>query len=96
MKKQLIRVLFSCVSLLLVLSVFIFNSTHDQQQDSQNRTIATIDPKFVEIGPNINGRTPALDLLIDDPQAIEEIVRKLNLYDDTGFDHLSEIHPIFD
>ena len=94
MKKQLLQVLLPCLCLLAVSCVFVLKSTHDQQKDAHNHSVVKVDPEFVEIPPDVEGRTPALDFFIDDPRFIEEIVRKLDLHDDTGFSHLSEIHPI--
>ena len=94
MTDQLSRALFPFIALLVMLFLFIFNSVNDHQFDSNNKPAVQVYPEYIEIVPSAEGPIPALERFFDSPNAINEMIQKLDLYDDTGFSHLSDVHPL--
>ena len=94
MADQISRTLIIAFGFSLAAILLVFISSYERRYGPAYKPALEPSPQYMEIESRVNGRIPALNFFIDDPNSIDETIRKLDLNDDTGFSHLSEIQPL--
>lgn len=93
MKKHLLKVILLSSFVLALVSMFTLLSTNHQLSETPSRLVVKAGSEFIEVPPDIDGRTPALIFFTDDPAFPGDALRKLDMQDDTGFNQGLEIYP---